>query len=74
MFQCFNFSTDIRFLIRALLEKNANISNKLNFSDVYRSVNYTGSLAKFKVGVNSLCMQPNVVYTSINNRKLKFIE
>ena len=26
---------------------NVNISNELNFSDVYRSVNYIGSLAKF---------------------------
>ena len=24
-----------------------NVSNELNFSDVYRSVNYIGSLAKF---------------------------
>ena len=26
---------------------NVNISNELNFSDVYRSVNYSGTLAKF---------------------------
>ena len=30
-----------------LIERNVNISNELNFSDVYRSMNYTGSLAKF---------------------------
>ena len=31
----------------ALIEMNVNISNELNFSDVYRSVNYMGLLAKF---------------------------
>ena len=33
--------------MKILIETNVNISNELNFSDVYRSVNYTGSLAKF---------------------------
>ena len=53
-----------------LIEINVNISNELNFSDVYRSVNYIGSLAKITY---SLCTRPIVVYTSINLRKMKFI-
>ena len=40
MFSCFNFSAYIRFFV--LTEMNVNISNELNFSDVYRSVNYIG--------------------------------
>ena len=46
---------------------NVNISNELNFSNVYRSVNYIRSLAKFTR------TRPNVVYTSINTRKMKFM-
>ena len=37
----------IRFFVRVLIEIKVNISNELNFSDVYQSVNYTGLLAKF---------------------------
>ena len=33
--------------VNVLIEMNVNISNALNFSDVYWSVNYTGLLAKF---------------------------
>ena len=44
---CFTFSAYIRFFVNVLIEMNVNISNELNFSDVYRSVNYIGSLAKF---------------------------
>ena len=29
------------------MERNVNIRNELNFSDVYQSVNYIGSLARF---------------------------
>ena len=47
MFQCFNFRTYIRFFIKVLIEKYVNISNELNFSDLYPNVSYTGSLAKF---------------------------
>ena len=47
MFSCFNFSAYIRFFVNVLIEMNVNISNELNFSDVYRSVHYTGLLAKF---------------------------
>ena len=47
MFSCFNFSAYIRFFFNVLIEMNVNISNELDFSDVYRSVNYIGSLAKF---------------------------
>ena len=45
MFYCFNFIDYITFLVKVLIETNLNISNKLNFSDVYRSVNYIRSLA-----------------------------
>ena len=47
MFPCFTFSVYIRVFINVLIEMNVNISNELNFSDVYRSVNYIGSLANF---------------------------
>ena len=47
MFLWFNFSAHIRFFVNVLIEMNVNISNELNFSDVYRSVNYNGSLAKW---------------------------
>ena len=30
-----------------LIQTNLNISNEITFSDVYRSINYIGSLAKF---------------------------
>ena len=42
-----NFSAYVRFFVKVLIEMNENISNELNFSDVYRSVNYIGLLAKF---------------------------
>ena len=35
------------FFVRVLIETKVNISNELNFSDVYRNINYNGSLAKF---------------------------
>ena len=42
------FSSSIRFFVNVLIEMNVSISNELNFSDVYRSVNYIiGSPAKF---------------------------
>ena len=41
------FKQLIRFFVKVLTETNVNISNELNFSDVYRSVNYIWSLAKF---------------------------
>ena len=44
-FICFSISVNIRLFVRVLVEKNINISNKLNFSDVHQSVNYIGSLA-----------------------------
>ena len=37
----------IRFFVNILIEVNVSISNELIFSDVCRSVNYIGSLAKF---------------------------
>ena len=42
-----HFLRHIRFFIKVLIETNINLSNGLNFSVVYRSINYTGSLAKF---------------------------
>ena len=41
------FRAYIRFFVKVLIEPNEIISNELNFSDVYRSVNYIGSPAKF---------------------------
>ena len=41
-------SAYIRFFVKVLFERNVNVSNEFNFSDVYRSVNYIESLAKFK--------------------------
>ena len=35
------------FLVKILIETNVNIGNELNFSEVNRSKNYNGSLAKF---------------------------
>ena len=43
----FHFSAHISFFVKVLIEKNINISNELNFSDVYQSVNFIRSLAKF---------------------------
>ena len=36
-----------KVFVKVLIETNAGISSELNFSDLYRSVNYTWSLAKF---------------------------
>ena len=47
MVYCFNFRAHIRVFVEVLINMNVNISNELNFSDVYQSVNYTGSVAKF---------------------------
>ena len=47
MFYCLNFSAYIRFFFKVLIERNVDMSNDLNFSDVFRGVNYTGSLAIF---------------------------
>ena len=64
MFFRFNISAYIiRFFVKVLIERIVNIRNELNSS---RSENHSGWLAKFKQGVHSLCMRPNVVYTSIN--------
>ena len=59
-----------------LLEANVNIGNERNF---YRCLSKSKlHLIASKVYVNpfrdhSLCIRPNVVYTSINLRKMKFI-
>ena len=47
MFYFFNFNAYVRFFVKILIEMNVNMSSELNFSDVYRSVNYIGSVAKF---------------------------
>ena len=47
---CKEFTSSILALIKVsliLIEMNVNVSNELNFSDAYRSVNYIGWLAKF---------------------------
>ena len=79
MCKCFTASVlapYVRFA-KVLIEANVNMSNELIFSEVYLSVNYIGSLAKFYINpfrVHSLCTQPNVIYISINLRKkMKFI-
>ena len=45
--QCFNFSAYGKFFVQVVIKTNLNISNELNFSDVFRKVIYIGSLAKF---------------------------
>ena len=56
---------------------NVNISNKFNFSDVLGALNHSGSLAKLTYmnpfGVHSVCMRPTVVHSSMNIRKIKFL-
>ena len=47
MFSCLSFSAYIRFLVNFFIEMNVNINNELNFSDVYRSVNYIVLHAKW---------------------------
>ena len=42
-----DFSAYTRFFVKDLIERNVNISNELNFSDVYRTIDYIGSLEKF---------------------------
>ena len=45
MYKCFPASSLALisdFFFNVLIEINVNISNELNFSDVYQSVNYTG--------------------------------
>ena len=44
---CFCFFAYVNCFVKVLVETNLNISNEFKFSDVYRSVKYTGSLAKF---------------------------
>ena len=47
MFYCSNFSAHIKFFVKVLIKMNVNISNILNFSEVYQSANCIGSLVKF---------------------------
>ena len=56
----------IAFLF-TLIETHVNINNEFNFSDIYLSVNYIGSLAKLYTRLNE-------VYTSISLRKMKFAQ
>ena len=55
MKKVFNFSAYIRFSNEVLIETNVNISNELNPSDVYQSVNYIGLLAKFTWFIHFAC-------------------
>ena len=63
----------MRFFVKILIKANVNISNDLNVSDVFRSVNYIGSYQSLlePFGVHSPCTRSNVVYTSINLRKME---
>ena len=45
MFYCFNFNANF---FKVLIETNENISNELDFSEVYHSVNYTASTGEVK--------------------------
>ena len=47
MFYCFIFRAFVSLFVNVLIETDCIISDELNLSDVSRSVNYTGSLAKF---------------------------
>ena len=67
MVSYFNFSSYTRFFVKFWVEKNV---NELHFSDVYWSINYIGSLAKFSLYLNKL--QKNGIhslnkYQKINN-------
>ena len=62
--KCFNASVlaaYIKVFVKILIERTVNISNELISSDMYRSVNYIGSIAKVTLGVHSLSTQPNVI-------------
>ena len=48
------FCAYIRFVVKILIETNVNISNELNFSDVY--------WCKLHCGVHSLCTRSSLVY------------
>ena len=47
MFYASNLALILDFFVTDKIVTDVNISNKLNLSDVYRSVNHIGSLAKF---------------------------
>ena len=50
------------------------IMDEFHFSEVYRSVNYSGSHVQSDIMNRSckLCNLPILVYTSVNIRKIKF--
>ena len=68
--KCFTVSLLVFYikLFKVLIKTNENISNELNFSEVYRRVASEIYINPF--WVNSLCTRPNVVYASINLRTL----
>ena len=76
-FSCFNFSAYIRFFVNVLIKMNVNISNELNFSEVYRSVNYIGSLRGSFTLHSTQCSlhfdkhQKNEIHSSIICRSLE---
>ena len=81
---CFNFSAYISFFVKGLIETNVNVSNELNFSDVYPSVNYTGSPAKgppFEIhslstqcSLHSIHLRKKKTIHSLNERDIIYIE
>ena len=60
-----------KIFIKILIQMNVNISSELNFSDDFRCIiHWVASKVNMNpFGVHSLCMWPNVVYTSINLKK-----
>ena len=74
MFYCFYFIVYIRLFI-LLIEANVNISNEHKFSDILECKLHwvTSKVYMTHFEVHLLCMQPNVVYSLINLRKMKFI-
>ena len=47
IFLLLQFKAYIKLFIKVFTKTYVNISNELNFSDIYQSVNYIGSLRKF---------------------------
>ena len=58
IFYCFNFSTYFRIFVKVLTERNVNISNEFNFSDVLSKCKLHLSLAR--TPKHSLCARPSV--------------
>ena len=75
MFYCFKFERLYKIFVKILIDTKVNISNELFFGYLSKcKLPWVSSKVYMKPFVaHSLRMQPNVVYTSINLRKMKFI-